>query len=516
MDSVNFPSASLGQLPDLAADRHGETPFLSDTPWLTYGKPVSTVSDFVAAVHDYADRLWAAGVRRDDVVAVVKQNHVDIQALMCAVARLGALPALLSARMDVPELMHCIRQLGSPVVVMDQFAFDRTAPEHDVLRTVAGRVLTLDQTDAAWALFAGEREAHQVDVRDMDEWAVITHSSGTTGVPKLAAHSTRSLFEHVAPQLEIIKKLGNEGLSAKHLSFVHVRMSAGTLAALELAMPLLAIADPEPQHVKSLLLQHRPEGVETHPNVYLRWEPMAADAERPFASVSRFISTFDAMHPATVRALLAGSDQPHAMYIQGYGQTESGPVAARMVTRKDIAAYETRNVGYAAPGREMRITGADGEPVPTGEVGSIEVRTPSLMRGYIGGQPTVDGSWLAMGDVGRLLPDGSLELLDRVVDYTPELGSILQKEDVLLGLLPELLEVVLVPCREGGPTVAVVCPRDGEELDPSRFDGAAREAGLDDVRLLVRTWDELPMTGSYKVRRLKLREQLTEQGLVRA
>src|SRR4051812_43070775 len=93
---TDTPTAALGELPELAAQRHGDTPFLCDLPWTAYGREVRDITGFAGAVHDYADRFWAAGVRANDVVAVIQRNHIEVQALAYGLSRIGALPVLLS------------------------------------------------------------------------------------------------------------------------------------------------------------------------------------------------------------------------------------------------------------------------------------------------------------------------------------------------------------------------------------------------------------------------------------
>jgi acyl-coenzyme A synthetase/AMP-(fatty) acid ligase len=501
----------MGVLPDFAAERHGDTPFLSDLPWAGYDRPVETVGQFAMAVRDYADRLWAAGIRRDDTVAVVQRNHIEIHAVLCALGRIGALPALISSAMEPAEMLECFARLSNPIVLADAKGLGRLVEVEHTVPAVAKRVLSLTPSELSWVGHAADSGTHRADPRDADEWVVVTHSSGTTGVPKLCAHSTRSLFNMVAPQIALCRQYGSEGLAAKHLSFVHVRTCSGVLSFLEVAMPFLAIADPDPLHVKELLLAHKPQSVETHPNIYIQWESLATDPDRPFGPVQRFVSTFDAMHPRTIRTLLAGSDRPDAHYLQGYGQTESGPVTLRIVGAADANAYEGRNVGFPVGGTAVRVVDPAGNPLPPGAPGDIETLSPGRMRGYVGGAPMpAEDGWWPMGDVGRMLPDGSLELLDRIIDHAEDVESLLVMEDRLLERFPELVEVVLVKSASGA-LQAVACPRAGVTPDLDRFASVAAELGLANLPVHVWQWEAMPLTGSYKVRRLRLREQLESQ-----
>ena len=296
------PTAPLGQLPEIAAAKHGSTAFISDSPWVAYGRPVRDIADFSSAVNDYADRFWAAGIRHGDVVAVVQRNHIEVQALACALSQLGALPALISVRMEAVEILECLAMLDRPFAVVDSTVLTKLRNMKSALRGLTKKALYLTPADGAaptvpgfdWLVPTGERQPHQAQARGADEWVLITHTSGTTALPKLAAHSTRSLYGMVESQVALIRRFGVSALSAKHLTFVHARTSATILGLLEVAMPLLTIADPDPEHVRQLLLEHRPDSLETHPNVFIRWEPLASHPSRPFAPVQRFISTFDA------------------------------------------------------------------------------------------------------------------------------------------------------------------------------------------------------------------------------
>jgi acyl-coenzyme A synthetase/AMP-(fatty) acid ligase len=510
VDRLPEPSAPLGVLPSLAAERFGDTPFLSDLPWATYDSPVRTFAEFAVAVEDHADRLWAGGIRAGDMVAVIQRNHIEVEGAMCALTRIGAVPVLLSSMMDIGELLESIAKLDQPKVLVDDFGLGRLADSQHALRLLSNRVLTWSAIAPQWTVQLGERQPHTASPRAADEWFAITHSSGTTGGPKLAAHSARSLFGMVAPMIVILKtQYSKEDLNAKHLSFVHARTCAGTLASLETGIPMLSISDADPANVKAQLLRYRPTSIETHPNVFIHWERLAEDPDRPFAPVQRFISTFDAMHPRTVRTLLAASDRPDVHYLQAYGQTESGPICLRIVGRDQAAGYSPRNVGHPGGPIQIRVVDDSDTEVPVGQPGYIQTRSPGRMRGYVSGPPMIpDDEWWPMGDIGRLHADGSLELLDRIVEHVDGTDSLLEREDQLLDRLPELVELVLVKTESGDSVFAVACVRAGEECSAERFRAAAVEVGLGPIPVRFWDWEALPLTGSYKVRRGVLRQRL--------
>ena len=199
------PSAPFGSMPELAATKDPDAPFLSDTAWPIADRAVSTAAEFCTVVDDLADRLWAAGVRGGDVIAVVQLNHVEVEAVMCAIGKLGALPALLHSAMDPGEMLECLARLETPHVLVDRHGLAHLGGVRTAMRSLAKRVICWSETDLDWVVPAVDSARHVASPRGEDEWFVITHTSGTTGTPKLAAHSTRSLFGMVAPNVMIMR-----------------------------------------------------------------------------------------------------------------------------------------------------------------------------------------------------------------------------------------------------------------------------------------------------------------------
>jgi fatty acid CoA ligase FadD22 len=77
--------------------------------------------------------------------------------------------------------------------------------------------------------------------------------------------------------------------------------------------------------------------------------------------------------------------------------------------------------------------------------------------------------------------------------------------------MPELAELVLVkPAPDD--LVAVVCLHEERPLDRDRWRELAERHGIADVPVHERRFDDLPFTGSWKVRRKELGRSLSELG----
>lgn len=508
-------AAPLGQLAQAATERHGVVPLWLDRP-LALAPELGTELDyqqFARLVEEVSGWLHAAGVTRGDTVAVLKAHNVDVVALAEASARLGAVPALLAPEFDPEIIRLLLARLGAPLVVGDADAVAR----HGVDVGYPGRVVCVDATlDSTLALDALRGQSPPgANPRSRHETVAVTHTSGTTGVPKLIRHTGETLAGQAAVQMLGGRLLlGANDVIATCLTTAHARTLSGLPTIAAVGAPHLAMVDPDPANAGALLGRHRPTLIETFPNVFLRWEELADDPRAPLGNVRVFLSTFDAAHPRTIRRLLQASRRRLPLYAQAYAQSEVGAIAVGFRTRHGVARGDARNVGW--PGLALagvRIVDEQGRRVRRpGRTGRIHARSAGLFAGYVGEEArTADewhGQWWDTGDVGARLASRQLRLAGRHADTLAGVENPLAVEDVLLDRLEELIEVVLVAGAEGLP-IPVVCTRGGEPLDPSRWASAVRDQP---PLAPAQQWrsEDLPKTATWKVRRLALADLLSE------
>ena len=211
---------------------------------------------------------------------------------------------------------------------------------------------------------------------------------------------------------------------------------------------------------------------------------------------------------------------------QIYGSTETAPIAVHL--RCDEAASHSGSCGKPSTMCEVRIVGAGGEDVATGERGELWVRGPSVLREYWNDpQATAaaltDG-WFHTGDIGHADADGWIFIDDRRTDLIISGGENIypaELEDVLSGtdLVAESTIVGVPDERWGAVPVIVAVPASPGAGEPDADDDetAAKLLRLFDGRLArfkhpkaVFWADQLPRTALGKVRKHEVRAMLTE------
>ncbi|MEZ4949026.1 MAG: AMP-binding protein [Saprospiraceae bacterium] len=102
---------------------------------------------------------------------------------------------------------------------------------------------------------------------------------------------------------------------------------------------------------------------------------------------------------------------------EGYGMTESSPVAS--VNPID-GSGKLSTIGMPVPNTDMRIVDDNGNPLPIGEVGEIQIKGPQVMKGYYNRPEETSNSvrdgWLCTGDIGLMDEDGYFKIVDRKKD----------------------------------------------------------------------------------------------------
>jgi acyl-CoA synthetase (AMP-forming)/AMP-acid ligase II len=446
-----------------------------------------TFAEWARAADGLASRLAGMGVGRGDVVGVCLPSSIEFAVAYQAAMRLGAITSGMNPRLGPAEVDHVLER-SEPVVVVTDAA-------------VAG-VPTISAAEVATAA----DQPALVDrprLRAEDPVAIVW-TSGTTGRPK------GSVFDHaclraMAEGAGALSAPGDRRLSP--LPFAHV----GSMTRVwdELANAVTTVIVPTPWTAAAALGLIERERVTVGQGVPTQWQMMLdhPDFDRTDTSSLRLAATGAArVPPELVRQLRARLGCP---VVVRYTSTEASLSTGTLP--EDPVEVVAETVGRPAPGVELEVRGKDGAVRPTGEVGTICLRSRARMRGYWRDPERTaeaidpDG-WLVTNDLGFVDQRGDLRLAGRVSEQYQRGGYNVYPVEVenLLDTHPAVARAAVLGAPApvlGEIGVAFVVPADRgapPDLDELRAFCRARLADYKapDAMVVV---DELPLTPMAKV-----------------
>jgi malonyl-CoA/methylmalonyl-CoA synthetase len=445
-------------------------------------------------------------------IAVQVEKSVEAMLLYLATLRAGYVFLPLNTAYQKAEIEYFVGNAEPAVVVctprnfgwVSKIAFQ--AGTRHVFTLGEDRSGTLLQRAAA----CGDR--HTPVARQADDLAAILYTSGTTGRSKGAMLTHGNLLSNA----RVLKdywgwKPGDVLIHALPIFHVH-----GLFVALHGALlngsRMLWLGRFDPKAVIERL--PRATVFMGVPTLYVRMlaEPSltqeAARHMRLFISGSAplLIETFNEWKSRTGHTIL-----------ERYGMSETIMLTSNPYRAED-GERRGGTVGFPLPGVGLRVRGDDGQDLPVGEVGGIQVRGPNVFKGYwrmpekTKEEFTADG-WFKTGDVGRVDERGYVTIVGRSKDLIISGGYNVYPAEIegYINDMPGVAEsaVVGVPHPDFGEVgVAVVIAKPGARLEGDRIVGALKSQ-LANFKIPKRCFvvDELPRNTMGKVQKNLLREQ---------
>jgi malonyl-CoA/methylmalonyl-CoA synthetase len=444
-----------------------------------------------------AGALHGCGVSPGDRVVVQVDKSADSIALYLACLWSGAVFVPLNTAYTPDEVAGFVADADPALFVGRP---DGTAPPGVRTETLG--------TDGDGSL-AALAEPHDLDrpPRAGDDWAAMLYTSGTTGRSKGAMLSCGNLVSN-AGALVRTWRFEPDDVVLHVLPVFHVH---GLFVALHCAFAVGAAVRMhqrfEPDAVLADLARSTVfMGVPTHYHRLLAHPGLDGGA---CVGMRLFISGSAPLPAPEHEAFTARTGHE---IVERYGMTETMILTSNPYDGDRVPG----TVGFALDGVELRVADDQGQPVPSGTTGTVEVRGPNVLLGYWGlpeatAAATRTDGFFVTGDVGALDEHGRLTLAGRASDLIISGGyNVYPKEvELVLDQAPGVDEsaVIGLPDDDLGEVVVAVVVAAGP-LDEAAVLGACeRLARFKRPRRLV-VVDELPRNAMGKVQKAVLRQQL--------
>jgi len=408
-----------------------------------------TYAELAGTVTQIANALTSLGVRRGDAVTLAGVNSSMLYAATLA-AQAAGIAAPVNPALSGERITELIRRTGSRVLVtagpeLDPQLWPRlleVARQAGMTAVLAlrpdgacgtpppldghGRPLTVAYLDE---VIAGQPADHLAgaDLPEAGDLAAFVHTGGTTGAPKVAAHTHANQLacgrgiaqcSGLAPGEAMLG-----GLPLFHVNALIVTGIAPMFGGARVVWPGPAGYRDKALYARfwQITEHYQIAAMSAVPTVYGTLAQVPVDAD---IATLRLPIAGAAPLPASVREDFAAHTGRHLL--EGYGLTEA--TCATTWTRP--GEERPGSVGRVLPGQQIKAvtTGADGSwaDCGPGQTGILVIGGPAVFAGYVtdpaSGGPRVsrDGivrdGWLDTGDLGQVDAGGFVYLTGRAKD----------------------------------------------------------------------------------------------------
>ncbi|MFB9313476.1 acyl-CoA synthetase [Nocardioides plantarum] len=508
----------------------------------------TTYAELLADVHRTANVLHSVGVGRGDAVTLLSPNCAALIPTMLA-AQLAGIAAPVNHALAPDHVRHLVRLSGSRVLVaagpeldpgvwrtVEALTADGLVDTVLVLRptgtTGEPPAVTLPGVDVSYlaARTPGESARTFTGIPpEADDIAALFHTGGTTGAPKLAAHTHRGEVSD-AWMLAANGLLGPDARLLAALPLFHVNALVVTLLAPLFKAQTAVWAGPLGYRDVDLygcfwqvVEHHRISTMSAVPTVYsvLAQVPVTADI-----SSLRFAMVGASALPDAVRSDF--ESRTGVPLVEGYGLTEATCASVRSFP----GAPRRGSVGQRMPYQRLKTVRVEEDgswvDLPRGQHGVLAISGPTVFAGYVvghgpdglvldAGSSVVDG-WLDTGDLAWIDDDDFVHLTGRAKDLIIRGGHNINPATVEEALLshPSVTGAGVVgePDEHAGevPVAFVTLSQDTTEDELLAW-ASTRVAERAAAPRRVTVLDALPVTDVGKPFKLELRARAVQRAV---
>ena len=269
-----------------------------------FGKKIS-FKEYISKIDDTARSLYNLGIGKGDIITVMSVCNPEIEILLYALNKLGAVMNLIDVRSDYKQIKKYISEVKSDTVfVMDNFLpeFDK-AMKDDEVDSLVERVITISPFNSV--AFPFNKIASSKDRRNKKEFykiidnikknskymswnemlntpiyrysmypgyeentlAVLVHTGGTTGIPKTVKLSNENL-NAMAVQYKVLDTGYNKGDTFLNDIVPFVAYGIAVTIHMPMCLGLTNIIAPilSPEEFTDSMIKYKPNHMATIPS----------------------------------------------------------------------------------------------------------------------------------------------------------------------------------------------------------------------------------------------------------
>ena len=482
-----------------------------------------TFKDLKKASNQCANYFKSLGIKKGDRVMLVLKRHYQFWFAMLGLNKLGAIAIPATNQLQEHDFSYRFKAAGVKAIICT--ADGDTAHQADIAEKDYGEPLIkliVNGEREGWRSFDEEYKLYSThyertaDAPCGDDLMLMFFTSGTSGYPKIAAHSYKYALGHFHTA-KYWHNVDPDGLHFTISDTGWAKAMWGKLYGQWLCEAATFVYDFDRFDAADILPMFAKYNITTFcaPPTMLRMMIKQDISQYDLSSIKHMTTAGEALNPEVYRQFEKATG---LQIMEGFGQTELTLMIANLMGN----SHKLGSMGKPTPAYDVDILDPDGNPVPDGETGEIVVKTSDkvpcgLFAGYYKNQEKTDEVWhdgyYHTGDTAWRDEDGFYWYVGRVDDVIKSSGYRIgpfEIESVIMEL-PYVLEcgVSAAPDEVRGQVVKasivlVKGTEPTEELKKEIQDYVKHHTAPYKYPRIVVFKDELPKTISGKIQRNKL------------
>jgi long-chain acyl-CoA synthetase len=390
--------------------------------------------------------LQALGIQKGDIIGILSWNQLEYPEVFGAAMKGGFVLAHFNPRLKAGELVHVINDAEPRVLFLGSELVETVDRIH---KQLPKREFYLTFGEAEGQMMAyGEmvesqsKEEPEPRVSEEDPLTIF-YTSGTTGLPRGAIYMHKQKMENASIKaLDIGVEFGDRHLVV--LPMFHIGGDSHIwpfflMGGCNVIMPRPSF---DPAEALQMIAEEQITDVHIVPTQLISLLNLPDIEQYDLHCLKRI---WYAASPMPTEVLKRGLSAFGPIFMQGYGQTESGPdvtVLSRANHRYSGESTEAQSVlascGQPCIRVHVRIVDEAGRDVEAGKIGEIIVESKRIMTEYWRKseetKEAIRDGWLYTGDLGYYDDKGFIYIADRKKDMIITGGENVypkQVEDVL-------------------------------------------------------------------------------------
>lgn len=360
--------------------------------------------------------------------------------------------------------------------------------------------------------------------RHPDDLAFLPYSSGTTGLPKGVMLSHNNIGVN-CEQLGV--KFGDsvislpttdqyQDVSPAVLPFFHIYGFTVTLVSkLALGNKIVTLPEFKPNTFIDTMREHKATLLHLVPPIFIYLGQSGAINSSDLATVRLIMSGAAPLGGLDVEQFYTKA--PNTVIVQGYGLTETSPVA--LMNMPGNTKYAS--VGVPASTTRCKIVAVDdskGVGLAANQSGEIWVKGPQNMLGYYNNQKATDeillDGWIRTGDIGHYDDEGFFYITDRLKELIKVKGFQVAPAELeeILRSHPDISEAAVVGIpheRNGEAPRAFLVKRPESQVNEDEIKKFVAKHVVEYKHLVggVQFLDVIPKNTTGKILRREIKEK---------